>query len=86
MTKFAELETEYRIAERQYESAAGVLTLAKASAERRLVYFQLFVRPSLPQDSGYPKRLLSIAVALVGAFLCWSLMCGLVALARNNMA
>jgi capsular polysaccharide transport system permease protein len=86
MTRFSELEVEQRIAEQQYVSAASALELARVSAERRLVYLKTFLRPSLPQEASYPKRILDIFIAFAGSFAAWATLCGLVALARNHMA
>ena len=86
MTRFAGLEVEQRIAEQQYTSAAATLELARASAERQLVYLKTFLRPSLPQEARYPKRILTIFSVIVGSFVAWATLCGLVVLARNHMA
>jgi len=86
MTRFAELELEGRIAERQYASAAANLEAARATAERRLVYLQAFMRPALPQEPLYPKRTLSVVIVCFGSFLAWAALGGIVSLARNNMA
>jgi capsular polysaccharide transport system permease protein len=86
MTRFSELELESRIAERQYASAAGSLNAARATAERKLVYLQTFVRPALPQEPLYPKRLLSVVIVCFGSFLAWATLSGFATLARNNMA
>src|SRR5262249_570189 len=72
MTKFSELELEGRIAERQYASAAASLEAARATAERRLVYLQTFVKPTMPQYPLYPKRTLSAVVVCLGSFLIWA--------------
>jgi capsular polysaccharide transport system permease protein len=86
MTRFSELEVEHRIAEQQYVSAAASLEVARASAERRLVYLKTFLRPSLPEEARYPRRILTIFVVIAGAFVGWATLCGLVVLARNHMA
>lgn len=86
MKRFAELEVEHRIAEQQYVSAAASLELARGSAERRLVYLKTFLRPSLPEEARYPKRVLSIFSVIAAAFGVWATLCGLVVLARNHMA
>lgn len=86
MTRFSGLELERRIAERQYAAAASGLEIARATAERRLVYLQTFMRPSLPEQSRYPRRILSIAIVCLSSFLAWATLSGLASLARNNMA
>lgn len=86
MTRFSELEVEHRIAEQQYVSAASSLEFARVSAERRLVYLKTFLRPSLPQEARYPRRVLNILSVFAGAFAAWATLCGLMVLARNHMA
>jgi capsular polysaccharide transport system permease protein len=86
ITRFSELEVEHRIAEQQYVSAAASLELARVSAERRLVYLKAFLRPSLPQEPRYPRRILTIFSIVAGSFIAWATLCGLVVLARNHMA
>jgi capsular polysaccharide transport system permease protein len=86
MTRFSELELERRIAEKEYASAAAALSRARATAERKLVYLQVFEQPSLPQEARYPKRTLSILAICACSFLLWAMTLGLASLARNHMA
>jgi capsular polysaccharide transport system permease protein len=86
MTKFSELETERRIAEQQYTSAAAAFELARVTSERRLIYLKTFLRPSLPEHARYPRRALNIVLISLGVFLVWGVLCGLLSLARNHMA
>lgn len=86
MTRFSELELERRIAERQYATAAAALYNARASAERKLVYLQVFQKPALPHEARYPKRLLSVVAVCAASFLLWATALGLASLARNHMA
>jgi capsular polysaccharide transport system permease protein len=86
MTKFSELETERRIADQQYTSAASAFELARLTSERRLIYFKTFLRPSLPEHARYPRRVLNVVLISFGAFFVWAVLCGLLSLARNHMA
>jgi capsular polysaccharide transport system permease protein len=86
MRKFADLELEQKIAEKQYASTAAALELARATAERRLVYLQAPLKPGLPEEARYPKRLLYTVVVACVAFLSWALLMGLITMARNHMA
>jgi capsular polysaccharide transport system permease protein len=85
-TKFAELELERKIAEQHYGSTVAALEVARTIAERRLVYLQIFVHPSLPQASEYPRRTVSILVVAGIAFMTWAVLVGGITLARNHMA
>jgi capsular polysaccharide transport system permease protein len=85
-TKFSELELEQQIAQRQYTAAFTGLETARIANERKMIYLNAFVRPSLPEEAKYPKRALSIfAVALISLVL-WGALCGAVAGIRNYMA
>lgn len=86
MTTFAALELEARIAERQYGAAATGLEQARATADKRMLYLQAFLRPSLPEKALYPRRALSIVVVVLGSFLAWAALAGLASVARNHMA
>ena len=86
MRRFADLELEQRIAEKQYASSATALELARATAERRLVYLQTSLKPGLPEEPRYPKRLLYSVVVSALCFIGWALLIGLASAARNNMA
>ena len=86
MTKFSELDLEKKIAERQYATAAATFQLAHVSAERRLLYLQTFVYPSLPEEARYPRRILSIVVVFVGSLTAFGVVTAMLVLARNHMA
>ena len=86
MTTFSSLELENRIAEKHYAATAKSLELARATADIRLVYLQAFLRPSLPEQPLYPKRLLSIVVVVFGSLFAWASMASLASMARNHMA
>ena len=58
MTRFSELDLERQIAERLYAGAVASLELARASAERKEMYVNAFVKPVVPEQSEYPRRLL----------------------------
>ena len=66
MSKFAELDLEHQIAQRLYTSATTALESARMVAEHKMMYINTFVRPAVPQDSRYPRRLLSWALITGG--------------------
>ncbi len=86
MTKFAQQDLERRIAERQYAVAAAALELARATSERQLVYLAAFVRPALPQESRYPRRVLFTSLVVIASLVTWSALCGALTAVRNHMA
>jgi capsular polysaccharide transport system permease protein len=86
MTRFADLELEKKIAEKQYALAAAAVETARATAERKMMYLQVFVAPALPHDSRHPRRLMAVLIISAGSAVAWAGLVGLVSLARNHMA
>jgi capsular polysaccharide transport system permease protein len=86
MTKFSELDLERQIAERLYSGAIASLELSRATAERKAMYVNAFVRPVVPEQSEYPRRLLFSCLILILCLTIWGICCGFVVLVRNHMA
>lgn len=86
MTRFSELDLERQIAERLYSGAVASLELSRATAERKEMYVNAFVRPVVPEQSEYPRRLLFSCLILISCLAIWGICCGLAVLVRNHMA
>lgn len=86
MTTFGELDLERQIAERLYAGAAASLELARANAERKMMYLKTFVSPVAAQQAQYPKRLLYPLLLFAGCLTLWGVCCGLAVTVRNHMA
>jgi capsular polysaccharide transport system permease protein len=86
MTKFAELDLEKKTAEHLYAGSVAALELARMTAERQTIYINTFVKPVVPQEPQYPKRVLYPALVAAGSLALWGICCGLAAVVRNNMA
>jgi capsular polysaccharide transport system permease protein len=86
MTKFSELDLEHEVAERLYAGAAASLETAHLAAEHKLLYLNAFVKPVLPQEPQYPRRLLFSVAISAGALAIWVACCGLVKAIRNYKA
>jgi capsular polysaccharide transport system permease protein len=86
MTRFSELGLEYQIAEKQYAAAAAALEVARASSERKQVYLSTFVRPALPEEPLYPKRVVYSFFTIIAAIGSWATLCSIVTAIRNYMA
>ena len=86
MTKFSELDLERQIAERLYAGAVASLELARATAERKEIYVNAFVKPVAPEQSEYPRRVLFSCLIVLSSLVLWGISCGLVVLVRNHMA
>jgi capsular polysaccharide transport system permease protein len=84
--KFSELELERQISERLFTGAVAALELARINAERKRMYLNTFVTPSLPQEAKYPRRVLWIFLTALGGLLGWGILVGLISVIRNHMA
>ena len=86
MTKFSELDLERQVAERLYAGAAASLESARIAAEHKMMYLDAFVKPVLPEEPQYPRRLLYSAAFLTGSLALWGACCGLAMVIRNYKA
>jgi capsular polysaccharide transport system permease protein len=71
MGSYEQLESERTFAENTYQHALQALDRSRINADRQQVYLATFVRPTLPEESLYPRRLQSLAVASGVAFAIW---------------
>jgi capsular polysaccharide transport system permease protein len=71
MGSYEQLESERTFAENTYQHALQALDRSRINADRQQVYLATFVRPTLPEESLYPRRLQSLAVATGVAFAVW---------------
>jgi capsular polysaccharide transport system permease protein len=73
MGSFEELEGERHFAETAYQHALEALDRARIDAARQQIYIADFVRPSLPEQALYPRRLRSLGIVFVVAFAAWAI-------------
>jgi len=71
MGSYEQLESERTFAEQTYQHALQALDRSRINADRQHVYLATFVRPTLPEEALYPRRLPSLAVASGVAFAIW---------------
>jgi capsular polysaccharide transport system permease protein len=86
ITRFDNLETEHKVAQSQYGSAAGALERARMNAERQSLYLAAFVEPLVPQEARYPRRFWAILGFIVGASFLWGSGIGVATVIRDHMA
>ncbi len=70
---YEELLVEREFAEKAYVSALSTLEKARVDAAQQQRYLATFVRPSLPQDALYPKRILNTLMVLGISALLWAM-------------
>jgi capsular polysaccharide transport system permease protein len=71
IAEYEQLELERTFAQALVTSAMQALEQARAMAASQRLYITPYVRPSLPESSTYPRRLLSIFVVGILAFVIW---------------
>jgi capsular polysaccharide transport system permease protein len=65
MTSFDQLETNHKIAEKQYTATLQIFERARVNAESKRVYLATFVPPLLPHDASWPQH--RLLITLLGA-------------------
>lgn len=86
MITFSQLTLERQIAERHYAGALASLEAARIGAERRQMYLNAFLKPSLPEEPKYPRRLLMTFLSILGGVATWGVLVAGMTLIRNHMA
>jgi capsular polysaccharide transport system permease protein len=73
MGSYEQLESERTFAENSYQHALQALDRSRVNADRQQVYLATFVRPTLPEEALYPRRLQAIAVVFLIAIVIWAI-------------
>ncbi|MET0567568.1 MAG: RkpR, polysaccharide export protein [Hyphomicrobiaceae bacterium] len=73
VANYEELVVDREFAEKAYVSALSSLERARIEADRQQRYVAAFVRPTLPQEPLYPKRILAICTVLGISLVLWAL-------------
>jgi capsular polysaccharide transport system permease protein len=73
MGAYEQLESERTFAEQAYQHALEALDRSRMNADRQQIYIAGFVRPSLPEESLYPRRARSVGVAFIIGFAVWGI-------------
>jgi capsular polysaccharide transport system permease protein len=73
LARFEELEVRRQFAERLYTMAQDGLERARMTAERQAVFLTVFVPPSLPEESTFPRRIAMSLLIPLGLGVLWSI-------------
>jgi len=84
LAKFEELEIQRMFAERLYALAQTDLDRAQMRANRQSVYLSVFVPPSLPEESRYPRRIAFPILIFVGLGVIWSIVMMIIASVEDH--
>ncbi len=85
MGSYEALEAERKFAETAYQHALEGLDRARDDADRRHIYIESFVPPSLPQESLYPRRWRALGTVALVAFAIWAIGCLAVQSIRDHL-
>jgi len=73
LAKFEELDLQREFAEKMYTLAQADLDRAQERAARQSVYLTVFVPPSMPEESRYPKRVAFPILIFFGLLIGWAI-------------
>jgi capsular polysaccharide transport system permease protein len=73
MGSYEQLESERTFAENSYQHALQALDRSRINADHQQVYLATFVRPTLPEEALYPRRLQAVAVVFLIAIVIWAI-------------
>jgi capsular polysaccharide transport system permease protein len=73
MGSYEQLENERTFAENTYQHALQALDRSRINAGRQQVYLATFVRPTLPEEALYPRRLRALGVVFLMAIVIWAI-------------
>ncbi len=68
---YSKLETDRLVAEKLYEAARSNYDSALAASMRKALYLTVFVHPTMPEESLYPKRISTPLIIGLGLLVFW---------------
>ncbi|MBD9510552.1 capsule biosynthesis protein [Ensifer sp. ENS10] len=83
--KLSQLELEQGLAEQGFSAAVRTLEQVKFVSQQQLVYLDTFLSPTLPDESGYPKRIFWIGIIFVASLIAWGTALGLLHVGRSRL-
>ncbi len=72
LEQFSQLETDRLIAEKLYEAARHNYDTALNESMRKALYLIVFVKPSMPEEALYPRRIMAPALIFLGLIVLWA--------------
>jgi len=84
LAKFEELEIQRQLAERFYALAQADLDRAQLRANRQNIYLSVFVPPSLPEESRYPRRFAFSLLTFVALTVVWGIVIMVIASVEDH--
>ena len=84
VAKFQQFNIERDTAEKELASSIDALQKARMDAQRKRLYIERIVQPTLPDYPLEPKRILNIISTILGSLLIWGIIRMLLASAREH--
>jgi capsular polysaccharide transport system permease protein len=73
ISEYEQLQLRQEFAAKELASALASLESARAEARRQQIYLDRVVEPNLPDKALFPKRLISVLIVFISAFLIYSI-------------
>ncbi len=86
MTDFERLQVDQDVVRKEFTDAAAAFEDARIGAERQEIYLSIFMRPTLPESSTYPRRGLLWIIGVATAAVVTFALIALARLVRDNRA
>jgi capsular polysaccharide transport system permease protein len=83
--EFERLALEKTFAERQLATALAALESARSEAQRKQLYLERLVQPSLPDKAMEPRRIRAVLTVLLLGLVAWGVTTLLVASIREHL-
>ncbi|WP_338273085.1 sugar transporter [Roseicyclus marinus] len=74
MAQFEGLTVDREFAEQAYRAALTALDVARTNSARQSRYLAVYIRPSLPESAGFPRREAILGLSLMFLVLGWAIM------------
>lgn len=79
-------QVELDLARQQYAQAAAIFQNARVNLETQQAYLVTSMRPTIAQDSTYPRRWWEWSIVVIPSLILWAIAAALAFLVRDNMA
>jgi len=74
LAEYESLRVDLEFAEETYRAALTALDVARSNAARQSLYLATYIRPTRPQEAGYPQRFVLFGLAALFLVMAWSIM------------
>lgn len=83
---FSQLQLAESLAVQQFSSSVKAFEQVQFTSRQQLLYLDTFLKPRLPEEAEYPRRLLWIIGTAIVSLLVWGATLGLLSILRNHIS